>query len=394
MEKFEPKVPETIGKQECIKFAEEIKETILKTFPFISEDEKNTFLQKFDEILRDEEILSNFDLLPKHIRLALKVLNDTHTVLMEKDNMQRYRLENPIYYKAGKFWVDSENGTAEVVSLNNIPVSDLIEKERKEINGGTDDWQIAMALQEISVSENETSAVLGLRGADGEEEVVEVKFTDRSKNRKFVEGKILPGNIGYINIESWSNQIKREGKNIGDIIEEELEKIKGSNSLIIDIRQNGGGDSSFAERLAKQFIDRPAQFATCLKRVSGKDQLDEKKFDIKPEGKPSDKKIVILTSSKCISSSELFVLMLKDTGKTITIGQATGGGSGCPKSFDLHLGNRDFKLNVSTWKIIRNNGQKLQNVGIEPDIAVETTPDDVIKHRDVELEKAIKYLKQ
>jgi carboxyl-terminal processing protease len=135
------------------------------------------------------------------------------------------------------------------------------------------------------------------------------------------------------------------------------------------------------------------KFTDCFKRIPGEEILEKIEFTIEPGGEFLDRKIVILTNSKCLSSSELFILMLKETGRAITMGQTTGGGSGCPSSFPLHLGNRGFTLNVSTWRLTRNNGQVLENVGIEPNIPVEITPDDVINHRDVELEKAIEYLK-
>ena len=89
----------------------------------------------------------------------------------------------------------------------------------------------------------------------------------------------------------------------------------------------------------------------------------------------------------------MFVLMLKDTGKAVTVGQTTGGGSGNPKAFDLRLGDKDFTLTVSTWRMRRNDGRELEGVGIEPDVPVEITRDDVVQHRDVELEKAVEYLK-
>ena len=103
--------PEKNANQESIKFVEEIRETVVKTFPFISEEEKNTFVEKFNAILENKEALTNPDLLPKQIHIALATLNNTHTVLKEHKKGNQYGLEKPVYYKAGKFWVDLENGT-------------------------------------------------------------------------------------------------------------------------------------------------------------------------------------------------------------------------------------------------------------------------------------------
>jgi len=90
----------------------------------------------------------------------------------------------------------------------------------------------------------------------------------------------------------------------------------------------------------------------------------------------------------------MFIMMLKDTNRAITVGQTTGGGSGSPKSFNIQLGGRKFTLNVATWRMRRNNGSPLENIGIEPDIPVNITPDDVLNYRDPDLEKALEYLRQ
>ena len=147
-----------------------------------------------------------------------------------------------------------------------------------------------------------------------------------------MEGKMLSDGVGYLNIKSWSNHNKTEGGNIAELVEKELNNFKDSDSLIIDVRQNGGGNSSLAENLASHFIEKQTQYCKIFKKVSKQDELVEQTVNISPKGEFLDKKIVILTGPKCLSSNEMFVLMLKDTGKAITVGQTTGGGSGNPKA--------------------------------------------------------------
>lgn len=398
MEKFEPKIPETIGKQECIRFIREIRDALADNFPFLSENDKNTFLEKLDSISENSDVFFNPDLLARQIRIVLATLENGHTVLRENKKEDEYGLENPIYYKAGKFWADIDGDTFEVTSLNDIPMAELVEEKRKEIGGGTNESQIEKALEEIIVSEKESDARLEIKKTDGKSNKIETKFSDKwkseRKNRKFVEGKMLSDNIGYLNVRSWSNGAKTKGKNIAELAEEELENITKCDSLIIDVRQNGGGNSSLAEKLAGHFTDQPIEYGIIFVRTPGTNEFVEGKCTLSPQGEFLDKKIVVLTGPRCASSNEMFIMMLKDGIKATTIGQTTSGSSGNPRSFDLNLGNKSYTLNVSTWIMTRNNGKELHNVGIEPDISVEITPDDVIKHRDVELDKAIEYLKQ
>ena len=379
---------EILPSEEGIKFAEAVKEDVLKTFPFKSEEEKDRFLEAFASAI-DSEALSDPTILPSRIRLALKTLENTHTVLGENYEGHSFRLEKPIYYKAGKFWVDVENKAVEVLSIDGTLLEDLIEEKRNRISGGTEDWQIIEALREVNSSELETNARLQTPEGD-----IEFPFTGKSTlGPKVVDEKILEGDIGYLNIPTWSQKVTRGGKDVGELVEEAFQKIKECDSFIIDVRQNGGGKSSYAEQLARHFMDKRRKFADSIRKGLGKNGLKEVEFHVSPDGEFLDKKVVILTSPTCLSSCELFILMLKDTGRAITVGQTTGGGSGNAAAFPLRLGDKDFTLKVSTWRVIRNNGQELENVGIEPDIPVEITPEDVVSRRDVELEKALEYLK-
>ncbi len=185
---------------------------------------------------------------------------------------------------------------------------------------------------------------------------------------------MLDEDIGYLKINTWSSRVNINGQNISDLVEDNLRLLASSKSLIIDVRKNSGGDSKLAEKLAGHFTAQPVVYGTALIRELGHDTLVSQSLCLQPQGDYLDKKIVILTGPNCLSSNEMFIMMLKDTNRAITIGQTTGGGSGSPKSFNIQLGGRKFTLNVATWRMRRNNGSPLENIGIEPDILVNITP--------------------
>ena len=167
-------------------------------------------------------------------------------------------------------------------------------EKRKEIGGGTDDWQIGIALEAIMGSENQSDTVMEIKNDDGKIKKIETKFSDKpkSKSRKFVESKMLSDSVGYLNVRSWSNHAKIDGKNIAELVEQELDNLKGSDSLIIDVRQNGGGNSDLAEKLAGHFIDKPTPYCKILKKVPGQNELVEKSCTVDPSGEFLDKKVV------------------------------------------------------------------------------------------------------
>jgi len=399
MEKFEQKNHrieniENAEKQERIVFVEKIRKSIVDTFPFTSEEEKNIFSDKFESIIENCGDLPETELV-KNIRLIIASLENTHTNLEEKEKMEFY-LEKQIFYKANKFWIEDSGVILEVISVDGIAIDDLIQDKMKECGGGTVDYKITTALRSLVSSKTSRSVVVEVK-RENENSDLNVDFVGINKfpipvtSKRFVNGKMLDQQIGYLQIKSWSNHVDFNGKNVADLVEEELEPLMASKFLIIDVRENGGGNSSLAEKLAGRFVKKATHYGTVLKRQARKDALVSSKLELKPQGDFLDKKVVVLTGPKCLSSNEMFIMMMKDTGIAETIGQTTGGGSGNPKSFDISLKGKTYTLSVSSWKMIRNNGNNLESVGIEPDLPVAITVEDVVSRRDVELETAKKY---
>jgi C-terminal processing protease CtpA/Prc len=400
MEKFEQKNNlveniENAEKRERMVFAETIQRSIVDTFPFTSEEDEDVFSGKFKSVIENCGDLPETELI-KNIRQVIASLKNTHTNLEERGNSEYY-LEKPIFYKAGKFWVEDNGMVLEVVTIDGVAIDDLIKEKMNESGGGTTDYKITTALRKIIDSQTARSVALGVK-KENEISTLEVNFVGKKEavasltSKRYVNSKMLDQQIGYLQIKSWSNHVNFDGKNVADLVEEELRTLETCKSLIIDVRENGGGNSSLAEKLAGHFVKQRAHYGTVLKRQAHEDDLVSSKLYLKPQGDFWDKKVVVLTGPKCLSSNEMFIMMMKDTGSAITIGQTTGGGSGNPKSFEIPLGEKKYALSVSSWKMIRNNGNNLESVGIEPDVPVETTPEDVINHRDVEVEKAKQYL--
>ncbi|PIR44672.1 MAG: hypothetical protein COV10_03495 [Candidatus Vogelbacteria bacterium CG10_big_fil_rev_8_21_14_0_10_51_16] len=384
-------------KQERIIFAETVKKSILDTFPFDTKEQKGNFSAKFEPIIKNHDELTDIELI-RNIRLVLASLENTHTKLEEKGSI-KYYLEVPIFYKAHKYWVEDNSLILEVVSMDGIAIDDLMEEKMQESGGGTADYKIIRALRSLMCSQVPRSATLGVK-KDGEVSVFEVPFVFKKESavpaisRRVVRGKMLDQQTGYLQIKSWSGNVHFDGKNVADLVEEGLVPLMAAKFLILDVRENGGGDSPLAEKLAGHFIKKKTHYGTVLKRRVQTDELVRSELELKPQGIFLDKKVVVLTGPKCLSSNEMFVMMMKDTGVAETIGQATGGGSGNPKSFEISLRGKTYTLKVSSWKMIRKNGSNLEGIGIEPDVSVVTTSEDVLHHRDVELETAKEYLRR
>jgi len=116
-------------RQECLNFIITVKNSVLATFPFTTEDEKKILEDKFDSLLNnndsDTEVINN-------IKSILASLENTHTLLKE-EKKDAYYPEKPIFYKAGKYWVENDNQILEIININGLDINDLIQQKNKRI---------------------------------------------------------------------------------------------------------------------------------------------------------------------------------------------------------------------------------------------------------------------
>lgn len=378
------------------RFVNEVASSITETYPFDDPQEKDAFAKRIRTLA--DTLPSNQSQILEELKKILATLENTHLFIGEKvENAHYFVLDQHIYYKADEFWVDRDGTPMRVVGINGKPIMDIINKRLEAVGGGTMDWKVDTALRRLMVSENSDPMSLEVDN-QGTREVIEASFNPIDVNekidiKKFISSEILEGNLGYLRISSWSSKVQMDGRNIADFVDDELEALRSVSGLIIDVRDNSGGDSSLAYRLAGRFLDEQQVYASAFVKGEDSDEFKKEEFTVDPLEPRIDKPVVILTGPRCLSSNELFILMLKDTGHAITVGETTGGGSGNPKTFSLRLGEKEYNLNVPRWRLIRNDGQKLENIGIEPDAEIKMTIQDVIENKDPAIEKAVDYLR-
>lgn len=192
---------------------------------------------------------------------------------------------------------------------------------------------------------------------------------------------ILPDNIAYVVYESFSNDIG-DG-NLSDM----LSYLRLCNGMILDIRGNGGGELSNAERLSRRFTNEKVLVGyVCHKTGTGHDDFSEPQTEyITPSnGIRWQKPVVLLVNRSCYSAANTFVRNMNEMPLVTIIGDQTGGGSGLPFSSELPIG-WSVRFSASPYYDAR---MKQIEFGIEPDIYV--TLDDVlaVEGRDSMIEEA------
>ena len=197
--------------------------------------------------------------------------------------------------------------------------------------------------------------------------------------------KILEDNIGYIYYSSFSSGIG-EG-NLDQIIN----RMSICNGIIIDIRNNGGGLLSNADKIAARFFNDKTLVGYIMhKKGTGHDDFSNPyPRYIEPSNRLRyQKKVVVLTNRRCYSSSNDFVNAMTYAPNVTIIGDKTGGGSGLPFSSELPNG---WSVRFSSSPMVNANKEHIE-FGIEPDIKVSMSKSDMARGIDTIIEAARNFL--
>lgn len=197
--------------------------------------------------------------------------------------------------------------------------------------------------------------------------------------------KILPNNIGYVYYGSFSS-------NFGDgNLDAVLRELAVCNGLIIDVRDNGGGDLSRAEKLAARFTNEELLVGYMQHKTgAGHNDFSEMQPQrLKPStGIRWQKKVAVLTNRSVFSAANEFVKYMKCCPQAVIIGDKTGGGAGMPYSSELPNG---WSIRFSACPIY-DKAKTSTEFGIEPDIKVDITTADFARGIDTIIETACREL--
>jgi carboxyl-terminal processing protease len=191
----------------------------------------------------------------------------------------------------------------------------------------------------------------------------------------------LYGGVGYVRIASFG------GEDWGHEIDIVLRAIGNAPGLIIDIRDNGGGNDSNGRDIAARFTTERRAFSY-VKYRSGPAHSDFTPLfvgEIEPAGVHFGGRVVLLTNRLDFSAAEHFALMIRAIPGAVIVGDTTGGASGNPLKRELSNG-WIYQLSESITYAL--NKQTFEEVGIAPDIVVKQTEADLNLSSDPPLFKA------
>ena len=197
--------------------------------------------------------------------------------------------------------------------------------------------------------------------------------------------KILDDNIGYMYYGDFSSGL---GDTNLDYI---IDKFSICSGIILDVRSNGGGLLSNAEKLAARFVNEKT-LVGYIQHKTGKGHNDFSELYpryIEPSTRLRyQKPVIVLTNRSCYSATNDFVNAMRYFPNVQILGDRTGGGSGLPFHSEIPNG---WSVRFSACPSFSADKQHIE-FGIDPDIRVDLSKADEAKGEDTLIEIARKLL--
>lgn len=229
-----------------------------------------------------------------------------------------------------------------------------------------------------------------IRGEEGTTVNLLIKRKDQVQNYMIVRREIelksvsvkVPNNvkladdIGYIRLSSFIS------KNAGKEFENILLQSKNKKGFIIDLRSNPGGLLTNAIFISNLLLPRGVIVSTV--------DRDGYKETQRASGNPvTNKPLVILINKGSASASEILSGALKDNKRAVLVGEKSFG-KGLVQEINRLPDNSG--VNITIQKYLTPNGTDINKKGIQPDIIVELSEDDIKNKDDKQLKKANEVL--
>jgi carboxyl-terminal processing protease len=318
---------------------------------------------------------------------------------------------------------------SEIISVDATPVQQYLQENLYPyISSSTDHIRTDWAIRDLLRGPKESSVGIVVKSVSGKEKTITLQrnstgemIKKRTPWKLFVFKK-LPDNVAYVALNSFGDE---------DIVKEfeaRIDSINQCKALVIDLRGNGGGSSTNGYDILEHFTNKPfltsawrtrehkpaykawGSFrATGYRNISKRKEGDLSAWDeemiqaykgetwyrasadkITPR---SNKKIkvpfVVLTGHNTASAAEDFLVALDNLHIAKTVGSKTFGSTGQPLMIDLPGG---ASARICTKRDEYPDGRQFVGFGVQPDVYIENTVEDLINGTDSTLKKGVEIV--
>jgi len=295
-------------------------------------------------------------------------------------------------------------------SLKGINWATIIEKSKSELENSQ--TQIEFGLKLVKLLRTSEDAHLwveveGQKYATGITKIVEQNYSSqlfaRLQDQKISKGfgniAGVIDSIAYISFRDWNTDFYNislqnwsNSQNPYIPILDVLNELLKYPNLIIDVRQNSGGNENFAKEFASLFIGDSVAYERVKYYNENSGQFDNEliKWLIPSKNKVNYTGNIYVFSGPCVmSSNESFILMMKQIPNTTIVGMKSYGSSGNPLPYKL---SNDVTIYLPSWQAYTMDGELIEGNGIKPDVEI-IIPKENFQNKDALFEKMVWRIK-
>lgn len=183
------------------------------------------------------------------------------------------------------------------------------------------------------------------------------------RNYGFEKVERLSGNIGYVDFRGFEN-----AELASETAAAAMTFLANTDALIIDLRQNGGGDPAMVAFVSSYLFDQKTHLNDLYLRRENRTEEFWTRETVPGKKFGGDKPVFVLTAKYTFSGAEEFSYNLQNLKRATIIGEVTGGGA---HPVGPQRINEDFIIGVPFARAINPiTKTNWEGVGVKPDVAV------------------------
>ena len=331
-----------------------------------------------------DQPVDNTKLMQGAINGMMESLGDQHSTYMNPQEYKDATSELAGSYAGIGAYVDTTGKLLTITKpLANSPA------EKAGLQAG--DQIIALDGEDVTSLDPESvrQKVLGPEGTTvkltiqrpGQNAPFDVQITRAQINIPSVTSKMLENNIAYIQISTF-------GDSTASDLHKQLAALMAQNpkSLILDLRDNGGGYLETSISVASEFISS----GVIVTEKSGDGTQTSHKATSGGLATKNSLPMIVLVNAYSASASEIVAGALQDTGRAKLLGVKTYGKGSVQNWVPLSNDQGAVRITIAKW--LTPKGRTIDKLGLEPDVTVQMTVDDVKAKLDPQLDAAVKQL--
>ena len=197
---------------------------------------------------------------------------------------------------------------------------------------------------------------------------------------------MLPSGLGYVRFSAFDEALR--GALLAAVV-----ALKDAPAMILDLRGNGGGSAAMVEALVGKFFSKQTPIGQLETRTGaavtlafGTITLIELRRTVPGNPDAYNGRVAVLIDSDSASAAEATAAALQSTGRALVVGEAS---CGC---LLMYLGYAKLpgggELAYSEVGFTSIKGERIEGRGVQPDLPVARSVEDIRTGRDRALEMA------